>query len=116
MFYGSFGAQNTMVAFISKFDPRKGEYEVKLGQKRSNFENKKLLKHAYLVQFCLKIPKMLLIFTYGNLKCQKIIKKVTSSPLPVFYHCTAKCKGYCFEIWYVCCLYVGLQYTFGFVG
>ena len=30
MFYGSFGTQNTMMAFILRFDTRKGQYKVKL--------------------------------------------------------------------------------------
>ena len=33
MFYGTFGTQNTMVALIFRFDPRKGQYKVKLIRK-----------------------------------------------------------------------------------
>ena len=31
-FHGSFGTQKTMVTFISKFDPKKGQFQAKLGK------------------------------------------------------------------------------------
>ena len=82
MFYGTFGTQSSMVTFIFRFDTRKGQTR----SKKLNFQNQNLLlKHAYLVQFCLRIPQMSFIFTYGSQKCQKLpFKKVTSSHLPVF--------------------------------
>ena len=40
MFYGSFGSQNAMVAFISRFGRRKGHYKIKLGQKTQIFKKK----------------------------------------------------------------------------
>ena len=43
MFYGSFGTQNTAVACIFRFDPRKGQYNVKIGQIRSNFQSQNFL-------------------------------------------------------------------------
>ena len=67
MLCGSFGTQNTMVAFIFRYDPRKGQYKVKLGQKGQILKVKIFFqKHAYVVQLCLRIPEMLFIFTYDN--------------------------------------------------
>ena len=62
MFY-VFLTQNSMVTFIFKFDPRKSQLQVKLGQIRSNFKIQIFLhEYAYLVQFWLRIPKMSFIF------------------------------------------------------
>ena len=59
MCHWSFGTQNSMVTSISKFDSRKGQCQVELGQIRSSFQIPNLLtKNAYPVQFCLRIPKM----------------------------------------------------------
>ena len=38
MFYVSFETQSSMVTFIFKYDPRKGQVQVKLSQIGSNFE------------------------------------------------------------------------------
>ena len=38
MFYESFGTQNWMLTFVCKFDPRKGQCQVRLGQIKSNFQ------------------------------------------------------------------------------
>ena len=55
------------VTFICKFDPRKGQLWVKLGQIRSNFEIKIFLtKHAYPAQIYLSVPKMTFVFIYDN--------------------------------------------------
>ena len=89
-----------MVGFIFKFGLKKGQCQVKLGRIRSNFRIQNFVtKHAYRNQFCLSIPKMLFIFTQGNYKCQKLhVKKVTPSPLPVFfYHCIAKNNDIAFK-------------------
>ena len=43
-------AQNSLVASISKFDPRKRQCNVKLGQTRPNFETQNLLTKTCL--FC----------------------------------------------------------------
>ena len=88
MSFRSFGTQNLMVAFIFMFCLRKGQYQVKSGQ---IFKLKIFLqKHAYLFQFCLRISKMSFI-SRTAIKNAKKNKKVTLSPLSVFfYHCTAK--------------------------
>ena len=47
-----------------KFDLKKGHFQVKLGQIKSNFQTQSFLtKHAYLVWFPFRIPKTLFIFT-----------------------------------------------------
>ena len=86
MLYGSFGTQNLMVTLIFKFDPRKGQLQVKLGQIRSNFKIQN-----FLTKICLSCAdlsqdsKMSFIFMYDNQKCQKMnFKNVTSSSLPDF--------------------------------
>ena len=63
-----------MVVFIFRVDPRKGQYEVKLGQIKSNFQIKiSLQKHAYLVQFRLWIHSKNVIYFYvGQLEIPKI--------------------------------------------
>ena len=43
--YGSFGTQNATVAFIFRFDPRKGQYKVKLGKNGKNSKPKKSSKN-----------------------------------------------------------------------
>ena len=65
-----------MLTLIFVSDPRSGQVEVK----RSNFETQNiLLKHASLVQFRFRIPKMSFLFTYDDKKCQKTtFQKVTS--------------------------------------
>ena len=89
--YGSFVTQNTMVAFIFSFDPRKGQRKVKISQKRSTDQ-------TFLLKTCLYCPVLSqnsknVIFYVRQFKMPKIaLKKVTSSTLPVFYHCTAKNK------------------------
>ena len=72
-----------MVTLIFRFDPRSGNVQVKNGQilKHKNF----LLKHTYLVQFCLRNPKMP-FFEVLQLEMPKnAIQKVTSSPLAGFW-------------------------------
>ena len=73
MFYVPFGAQNTMVAFILRFDTKKGQYKVKLGQKGQIFKIKIFFKkHAYLVQFFfLRIPKNVIYFYAWQLEMPK---------------------------------------------
>ena len=56
------------------------------------------------------------LFYVGQLKMPEThFKKVTSPPLPVFYHCTAKKKDIAFEIWYVCFMYVALKHKCRFL-
>ena len=99
MFYGSFGTQNQMMAFVFKFGLRKGQCQVKIGQNRSNFQ-----MHYFITKTCLSclvyyfsgFQRCYMFFAYDNYKCQKLrFQKVTTSPLPVFcYHCTAKSKDF----------------------
>ena len=85
MFYGSFGTQNTMVAFSFRFDPRKGEYKVKLGQKGSNFQNKKYSKNMLIVSsFVSEFQKWDLFLRTAIRNTKNAFQKVASSPLPVF--------------------------------
>ena len=73
---------------------------VKKGQifKIQNF----VLKHAYLVQFCLRIPKTLFIFTYVNYKCQKLHFKSDGITFTCFFlPLHSQTLRYCFEIWHV---------------
>ena len=65
MYYGAILNAETMVALISRFEPRKSQFQVKLGQLLSKFQIF-LQIHAYFIQFCLRIPKMLFIFSYLN--------------------------------------------------
>ena len=51
MFCGSFETQNSMVTFIFKFRPRKGQFWVKLGQIRSDFKSQ-----IFLRKTCLSCP------------------------------------------------------------
>ena len=67
MFYGSFGTQKTMVTFISEFDPRKGQAQVKLGQiskfkiflpKRCHFVSGFPKNEIYFYVHQLEMPKI----------------------------------------------------------
>ena len=110
-FYVSFGTQNLMVTIIFKFDPRKGELPVKLGQIRLNFKIQNLQKYAYLVQICLRIPTMSFIFIYDN-KCQKVhFKNVTSSPSPGLL-AIAQPKTMILLLHFVCMLFVCISITY----
>ena len=72
MYYGSFGAQDSMLTFIFKFDLRKGQCQFKLCQIRSDFQIKSFLtKHAYLVQFSLRIPKWHSFFMHTAIRNSK---------------------------------------------
>ena len=81
MFYGSFGTQNSMVTFIFKFDPRKGQLHVKLGQIRSNFKIQ-----DFLIEICLSCAhlsqdsKNVIYFYLRQLEMPKVaLKNVISS-------------------------------------
>ena len=118
MFYGSFGTQNSMVTFIFKFDPRKGQLQVKLGQIRSNFKIQNFLTKVYL--FCAVLSqdsKNVTYFYLRQLEMKKMhFKNVTSSPLPVFWPLHRQKQRYCLEILYACCLHVSLSHIFRFFG
>ena len=51
MFNELFGTQNSIVTFISKFGPRKGQYQVNIDQIRSNFQIQN-----FLARKCLSSP------------------------------------------------------------
>ena len=51
MFYGLFGTQNSMVTFGSKFDPRKGQCQVKIARISSSFQI-----HNFVIKTCLSYP------------------------------------------------------------
>ena len=66
IFYVSSGTKNLMVTFIFKFGLRKGQCQenwVKLGRIFTFIIF--LQKHAHFVQFCLKVPKMTFIYSFG---------------------------------------------------
>ena len=119
IFYRSFGTQNLMVTFIFKFEPRKGQLQVKLGQIRSNFK----IQH-FTTKICLScavLPKL------SGLK--KIILYVRQMIMPkiIFQQCeviTFTCfflplhsqkQRHFFEILYACCLYVFRSHIFHFL-
>ena len=95
MFYGPlFGTQKSMAAFISKYDLRKDQFQIKLGQKGqiSKF-NIFLQKHAYHIQFCLRIPKNVIYFYVRQLEMPKIaFQKSDVATFTFFNHCTVKNK------------------------
>ena len=93
MFYGSFGTHNSMVTFIFKFDHREGQLQVKLGQ-ISEFKVFFYKKCAYLVQFCLRIPKYYLLLCQPIRNTKNCISKTWRRHLYLFFfgHCTAKNK------------------------
>ena len=73
--YGSFGTQNLMVAVMFKFG-LKHERSMS-GQTRSNYVKSSnsiffCTKIAYLVQFCLRIPKNVIYFYVRQLEMPKL--------------------------------------------
>ena len=93
MFNGSFGTQNTMVAFSFRFDQRKGQYNVKLGQKvkfsKSIFSSKNMLIMSSFVsgfQKCYFLPTAI----RNTKNC--ISKSDVITFTWFFDHCTAKYK------------------------
>ena len=93
MFYGPFGTQSTMVTFIFRFHTRKGQYKVKLGQKRSNFQNQN-----FILKPCLSCPvlsqdsKYVIYFYVRQLQIPKIAfqKSGVIAFTRFFGDCTAK--------------------------
>ena len=83
MLYGSFGIQNLVVTSISKFDPRKGKYHVKLGQIRSFFQIWKCAYKCMPILFRLfQDSKNTIHFYVRQLEMPKnAFQKLTSSPL-----------------------------------
>ena len=96
MFCGLFGTQNKMVAFIFRFNPRKGQHKVKLGQKGQIFKIKFLPKNIPIVSsFVSGFQKMSFIFLRTIIR--NAIKCISKSDVInftcLFYHCSAKYKA-----------------------
>ena len=85
MLYGSFGVQNTMVAFVFRFDPREGEYKIEIGQKGQIFKIKKKLKKNMdiLSSFVSEFQKCYYFLRTAIRNAKNSFQKVTSSPLPI---------------------------------
>ena len=88
MSYVPFGKQNLMMTSFSKFDPGKGQCQVKLGQISSVFKiKKKILIKPWLP--CLALSqdsKNVNNYHVQQLEMPKnAFQKVMSSPLPVFW-------------------------------
>ena len=66
-----------------------------------------LQKHAYHVQFSLRILKMSFVFMYNNWKYQKCVSKSDITLILVFGHCTAKNKNVALKL----CMYVDSMYS-----
>ena len=63
MFYGALGTQNSIVTFISKFGPRKGQCQVIIGQIRLNFQiHNFLTKTCLCSSVCPSMPKIFICF------------------------------------------------------
>ena len=115
MFYGSFGTHNSMVAFIFKFEPRKGQLHVKQGQITSNFKIQN-----FLIQICLSCAdlsqnsKNVIYFYVQQLEMQKIaFQKCDVITFTWFSgHCTAKNKDIALKFCVrVVCMYVDHIYS-----
>ena len=107
-FYVSFGTQNTMVAFIFRFDSRNDQYKVKLSQKTSNFQDQKFLLKTYVSCPVLSQNSKNVIYFYERqFKMSKIALKKWRHQLSLFffYHCTTKNKDIDFKFgMYVFCM------------
>ena len=106
MFYG------TIVTFIFKFDPRKGQLQVKLGQIRSNFKIQN-----FLFKICLscavlsEFSKNVIYFYVRQLKMPKTaFQKCDAITFTLFWPLHSQKQRYCFEmLCVVVCMY--LDYT-----
>ena len=94
MFYGSLWTQNSMVAFFFKFDLRKGQMQVKLGQIRSNFKIQKILIKTYLICYDLsQNSKKCLLFLCTKIRITKhCISKIWRHHLYLFFFTIAQAK------------------------
>ena len=79
--------QNLKVALIFSFDPRKGQCQVKLGQKSQVFKFKLFFQNMpFLSGFASGFQKMLFIFYIRQIEIPKnAFQIVTSSAFPVFF-------------------------------
>ena len=97
MFYGSFGTQNSMVAFVFKFDPMKGQLQVKLCQIRSNFKIQNVFPQICLSYAVLSQDSKNVIYFYvRQLEMPKIaFQKCNVISFTWFFgHCSAKNKDF----------------------
>ena len=107
MLYVSFVTQNTMVAFIFRFDPWKYQYKVKFAKKSSK-------NMSILSSFVSGFQKCCLFLCTTIRNAKKMhFKYVTSSPLRVFFcHCAGKNKDislkFCMR---VVCMYLDHMYS-----
>ena len=118
MIYGAFGTHNTMVAFIFRIDPRKGQYKVKLCQKGQIFKIKKQTSKTCLsCQVLSQNSKKSVIYFYvRQLKMPRIVfqkSHVITFSLG-FCQLHRQIERYCLDIWYVCRLNVAFQNVFCF--
>ena len=90
----SFGMQNLMVTFIFRFGPRKGQFQVKLVQIRSNFQIQNFLTKTCL--YCPVLPqdsKNVIYFHVWQLKMGKMCFKKWWHHLSLFWgNCSAQNK------------------------
>ena len=108
MFYGSFGTQNSMLTCTIKFDLRKGQLQVKLGQIKSNFKIRNCLTKICLSCATLSRDSKNVFFSCATITNANncISKNVRSSHLPFFCHYTPKNKDIAFKF----CLHVVRMY------
>ena len=116
MFNGSFGTQNLMMTLIFKFDPRKGQLEVKLGQIRSNSKIQN-----FLTKICLSCAdlyqdsKNVIYFCVRQLEMPKnAFKKCDVITFTCFFfcHCSAKNKDISLKFYIrVVCMYLNQIYS-----
>ena len=91
MFNGFFGTQKTMVKSISKFEPRKGQVQVKLGQIRSNFKIQNFFKNMpILSSFVTGFQKCDLFLRTSNRNAKNCISKKWRHHLYLFIFTTAQ--------------------------
>ena len=107
-FYGSFVTKNSMVTFIFTFDPRNGQFQVKLGQIRSNFKTPNFLtKICFSCAVLSQDSNNVIHFYVRQLKCQNFVSKMRCHHLHlVFWPLHSQQQRHCFKILYAYCLYV----------
>ena len=114
MFYRSSGTQNSIVTFIFKVDPRKGQLQARLGQIRSNFKIQNF--HFKICPSCAvltKDSKNVIYFYVRQLKISKIaFRKCDVIAFTFFCHCTVKNKDIALKIcMHVVCMYHDHTYS-----
>ena len=119
-FYGSFWTQNSMVTLIFKFDQRKGQLQVKLGQIRSNFKLQNFI--TKICPSCAVLSqdsKKYIYFYVRQLKMPEIAFQLGIWThylyLFFFWPLHSQKQRYCLEILYACCLYVSDHIYSGFL-